>query len=215
MRLGILVSGRGSNLEAVLKAAADGELPGVEPVLVISNRPAVRALDVATAHGVPSVVLRRADFPDPAARDAAIGDALATAGADLALLAGYDQLLHRSFFERFAGRAINVHPSLLPRHGGQGMMGLAVHRAVVAAGDTQTGVTVHEVTPELDAGAALAQTRVAVIPDERAEALAARVLELEHRLLVEVLKRLSGSMTGASRPSTGADASHERHRTHA
>ena len=215
MRLGVLVSGRGSNLEAVLQAVAGGELPDVEPVLVISNRPAVRALEVAGAHGIPSLVIRRADFADAAARDAAIGDALADAGADLALLAGYDQLLHRSFFDRFAGRAINVHPSLLPRHGGKGMMGVAVHRAVLAAGDIESGATVHEVTPELDAGPMLAQDRVAVVPGETAEALAARVLELEHRLVVEVLGRLSGSMAAASQPSTGADAAHERHRTHA
>ena len=215
MRLAILVSGRGSNLAAVLKATANGELPGVRPVLVISNRPAARALEVAAAHGVPSVILRRADFADPAARDVAIGGALAGAGVELALLAGYDQLLHRSFFEHFTGRTINVHPSLLPRHGGRGMMGMAVHRSVLAAGDSETGATVHEVTPELDAGPALAQARLAVIPEERAEELAARVLELEHRLVVEVLKRLSGSMTGASPPSTGVDASHERHRTHA
>jgi phosphoribosylglycinamide formyltransferase-1 len=215
VRLGVLVSGRGSNLEAVLEAEAGGELPGVEPVLIVSNRPAVRALEVAASHGVPSLVLRRAAFADAAARDAAIGMALTDAGADLALLAGYDQLLHRSFFDRFSGRAINVHPSLLPRHGGKGMMGMAVHRAVLAAGDTETGATVHEVTPELDAGPMLAQVRVAVVPGEVAEELAARVLELEHRLVVEVLERLSGSMTAASQPSTGAGATHERHRTHA
>ena len=224
MRLGVLVSGRGSNLEAVLKAVAAGRLPYLEPVLVISNRSAVRALEVAATHGVPSAVLRRADFPDAAARDAAIGEALTRAGVDLALLAGYDQLLQRSFFARFAGRAINVHPSLLPRHGGRGMIGMAVHRAVLAAGDSESGATVHEVTRELDGGPALAQARVAVVPDERAEELAARVLEVEHRLVVEVLKRLaaspsgagaSASMTAALPPSTGADAPHERRRTHA
>jgi phosphoribosylglycinamide formyltransferase-1 len=224
MRLGILVSGRGSNLAAVLSAVMDGALPSVEPVLVISNRPGVPALDVAAAHAVASVVLRRADFPDSEARDAAIGGALSAAGADLALLAGYDQLLHRSFFDAFAGRAINVHPSLLPRHGGKGMMGMAVHRAVLEAGDIETGVTVHEVTPELDAGPALAQVRLAVVPGETVEELADRVLADEHRLVVQVLRRLaaepatagaSASMTGASPPSTSDDATHERRGTHA
>ena len=224
MRLGILVSGRGSNLAAVLAAVADGQLPAVEPVLVISNRPGVPALEVAATRGVPIMVLRRADFPDATARDAAIGRALTAAGADLALLAGYDQLLHRSFFDAFAGRAINVHPSLLPRHGGKGMMGLAVHRAVLEAGDSETGVTVHEVTPELDAGLALGQVRLAVVPGETAEELADRVLTDEHRLVVQVLKRLavepatagaSASMTGASPPSTSDDATHERRGTHA
>ena len=119
---------------------------------------------------------------------------------------------------------MNVHPSLLPRHGGKGMIGLAVHRAVLAAGDTETGVTVHEVTPELDAGPALAQVRVPVIPGEGAEALADRVLGYEHRLVVDVLQRLAAlpsgawasvSMTAALAPLTGGDATHERRRTHA
>jgi phosphoribosylglycinamide formyltransferase-1 len=224
MRLGILVSGRGSNLEAVLNAVADGQLAGVEPVLVIGNRPAVRALEVAAAHGVPTRVLRRADYPDAAARDAASGEALDEAGADLALLAGYDQLLHGSFFAAFRGRTINIHPSLLPRHGGRGMVGLAVHRSVLAAGDRETGVTVHVVTAELDAGPTLDQARLTVSPGESAEQLAARVLAIEHRLLVEVLARLaaepvadraSASMTAALPPATGTHATHERRRTHA
>ncbi len=142
MRLGILVSGRGSNLEAILRARPSG----IEPVVVISNRPAVRALDVAAAHGIPTRVLRRAEFGgDAAARDAAIGRALADAGVELAILAGYDQLLSSSYFEAFGGRTINIHPSLLPAHGGAGMLGLAVHRAVLASGDRETGATVHEV----------------------------------------------------------------------
>jgi phosphoribosylglycinamide formyltransferase-1 len=200
MKLGVLVSGRGSNLAAVLSAVADGRLPDVEPVLVVSNRPAVPALAVAAVHGVPVRVLRRADHASADERDAAIGRALAESGADLALLAGYDQLLHRSFFDAFAGRTVNIHPSLLPRHGGRGMMGLAVHAAVLAAGDSETGVTLHEVTPELDAGPILRQARLAVRPGEAPEALAARVLELEHRELVALLADLAaaGGSGGAS-----------------
>ncbi|HET7646097.1 MAG TPA: phosphoribosylglycinamide formyltransferase [Candidatus Limnocylindria bacterium] len=187
MRLGVLVSGRGSNLEAVL----DARVPGLEPVLVISNRPAVRALEVAAAHGVPAMVLRRGDFPDAAARDAAVGRALTDAGAELGLLAGYDQLLRPSYFAAFAGRTINIHPSLLPAHGGAGMMGMAVHRSVLACGDAETGVTIHEVTPELDGGPIIASARVAVRPGDDAETLAARVLAEEHRLLVATLTTLA------------------------
>lgn len=224
MRLGILVSGRGSNLEAVLDAVASGRLAGVRPVLVVSNRPGVRALEVAEAHGVPRLVLRRADFPDAQSRDAAIGEALTRSGADLALLAGYDRVLHRSFFDAFGGLAVNLHPSLLPRHGGRGMIGLEVHRSVLASGDSETGVTVHEVTPELDAGPALAQTRVPIVPGESAEELADRVLEVEHRLVVDVLNRLAGSASGAGPsvsmaaalpPPAGDDGPHERHQSHA
>lgn len=219
MRLAVLVSGRGSNLEAVLNAIADGRLPGVEPVLVVSNRPGVRALDVAARHGVPSLVLRRADFADADARDAAIGSALARSGADLALLAGYDQLLRPGYFAIFGGRTINIHPSLLPRHGGAGMMGLAVHDAVLAAGDGETGVTVHDVTPDLDAGPALQQVRVSILPGEDAEGLAARLLPIEHDLLVSVLAGLAAeaaeepasvSMAAALPPVTGARSTQER-----
>ena len=190
MPLGVLVSGRGSNLEAMLVAA----LP---VVLVISNRPGVRALDVARRHGVPATVIPRADFADGVARDAAIGAALRSAGVNLAVLAGYDQLLRPSYFDAFGGRTINVHPSLLPAHGGAGMVGPAVHRSVLDAGDRETGVTIHEVTPELDAGPILAQARVPVEVDDDAESLAARVLALEHRLLVATLRDI---LDGTSRP---------------
>ena len=197
MRLGLLVSGRGSNLEAVLDAVAGGRLPGVEPVLVISNRPGVRALEVAARRGVPWRVMPRAAFANLDARDAIVGEALAEADCDLVLLAGYDQLLRHSYFAAFAGRTINIHPSLLPRHGGPGMMGMAVHAAVLDAGDAETGVTVHDVTPLLDAGPPIAQVRVAVRPGEGVDELAERVLEVEHRVVVEVLADLSASMTGA------------------
>ena len=184
MRLGVLVSGRGSNLEAVLEG-------GFSVALVVCNRPGVRALQVASAHDVPSLVLRRADFADAEARDGAIGLALTDADVDVCLLAGYDQLLRPSYFSAFGGRTINIHPSLLPAHGGAGMMGLAVHRSVLASGDVETGVTIHEVTPELDAGPILAHARVPVAPDDDAETLAARVLAVEHRVLVETLRGLA------------------------
>lgn len=193
MRLGVLVSGRGSNLEAVLRARPRG----IEPAVVISNRPGVRALDVAASHGVECLVLRRVDFAGRReARDAAIADALTARGVDVALLAGYDQVLSRSYFDRFGGRTINVHPSLLPAHGGTGMVGLAVHRSVLSAADAETGATVHEVTPDVDAGPVLAQAPVPVLEGDDAETLAARVLEVEHRLVVSVLADLAAGSSG-------------------
>ena len=189
-RLGVLVSGRGSNLAAILDA-------GIWVALVISNRPDVRALEVAAAHGVPSRVLRRASFLDAPERDRAIGEALTGAGVDVAVLAGYDQLLRPPYFTAFRGRTLNIHPSLLPAHGGAGMMGLAVHRSVLEARDAETGATVHEVTPELDAGPILAQARVPVLAGDTPKALADRVLVSEHRLLVEVLRSLATDTAGA------------------
>ena len=188
MKLGVLVSGRGSNLDAVLTTPP----ARVDAVLVISNRAGVRALDVAAAHGVPTRVLRRADFDgDALARDAAIGEALTAAGVELVLLAGYDQVLRPSYFAAFRGRTINIHPSLLPAHGGAGMMGAAVHRSVLDAGDAETGATVHEVTDELDGGPILARARVPVLPGDDAESLAGRVLEEEHRLVVATLAEIA------------------------
>jgi phosphoribosylglycinamide formyltransferase 1 len=186
VRLGVLVSGRGSNLEAILRA-------GFPVAIVVSNRPGVRALEVAAGAGVPTRVLRRADFADANARDAAIGLALVETGVEMAVLAGYDQLLRPAYFSAYGGRTINIHPSLLPAHGGAGMMGLAVHRSVLAAGDAATGATVHEVIAELDAGPILAQARVPVLPGDDAESLAARVLAVEHRLLVETIGALRSS----------------------
>jgi phosphoribosylglycinamide formyltransferase-1 len=198
MRLGILVSGRGSNLEAVLDAIGSGGLRGVEAAVVIANRPGIRALEVAARSGVPWRLLARDDFPSGEARDEAIGRALAASACDLALLAGYDQVLGPSYFTAFAGRTINIHPTLLPLHGGRGMVGLAVHEAVLAAEEAETGVTIHDVTPVLDAGPAIMQVRVPVLPGQSPAELAERVLEIEHQALVEVLRQLSGSMTAAS-----------------
>jgi phosphoribosylglycinamide formyltransferase-1 len=224
IRLGVLVSGRGSNLEAVLRAVATGELSGIRPALVVSNRPGVRALDVAARFGVPVRVLRRVDFGgDGEARDAAIGQALRHSSVDLALLAGYDRVLSPPYFAAYGGRTINVHPSLLPRHGGRGMVGIEVHRSVLAAGDTQAGATVHEVTAELDAGPILAQRSIAVEADDDERTLAARVLREEHRLLVSTLRRLaaepdpgmaSATITAAAAPS-GAVAAQEGAAEHA
>ena len=191
MRLAVLVSGRGSNLAAVLEAISDRRLRSVEAVLVISNRPAVAALDVAARHGVPALTLRRADFPTPEERDRAIGQAVTDAAADLVLLAGYDQLLGPAYFEAYGGRTLNIHPSLLPAHGGPGMLGMAVHAAVLAAGDSQTGVSIHEVTPELDGGPVVAQRAVPVLEWDTPERLAERVLAEEHRCVVETLAGLT------------------------
>jgi phosphoribosylglycinamide formyltransferase-1 len=192
VRLGVLVSGRGSNLAAVLEAVAAGELPGVQPALVISNRSGIPALDIAARHGVPSLVLEAAPG-NRAVRDEAIGRALADVGAEVALLAGYDQILGPSYFARFGGVTLNLHPSLLPRHGGPGMVGTAVHDAVLASGDRISGATVHEVTADVDAGPIVNQVEVPVEPGDTADSLAARIRAAEHRLVVDTLRGLVAS----------------------
>jgi phosphoribosylglycinamide formyltransferase 1 len=194
MRIGVLASGRGSNLEALLAANLD-------IVLVVANHPTARALLVAADHGVPTAVLARSAFPDAGARDEAIGEALRAARIELAVLAGYDQMLRPGYFAAYGGRTINIHPSLLPRHGGVGMMGAAVHRSVLAAGDSETGVTIHEVTTELDAGPILSQARVPVLPGDDADGLAARVLAVEHRLLVATVRDIAAASREVAAPA--------------
>lgn len=189
MRLGVLVSGRGSNLAAILEA-------GLDVAVVICNRPGAPALVAAADHGVTVALMRRAAFDDAEARDAAIGRRLTDAGVGLAVLAGWDQLLRPAYFAEFGGRTVNVHPSLLPAHGGPGMMGIEVHRSVLRSGEPETGATIHLVTPALDAGPILAQCRVPVLPGDDAETLAARVLAEEHRLLVATLRTLGAEGAG-------------------
>jgi phosphoribosylglycinamide formyltransferase 1 len=192
-RLAVLASGRGSNLQAILDAIAAGRLQA-EVAGVFSDRPGCGALQRVAADRRWAAMPAR--FPDRAAFDEALGDAVAACRPDWVVCAGYLRILGDAFVARFRGRILNIHPSLLPRH-----RGLRTHARALAAGDRAHGASVHFVTPELDAGAVIAQARLAVAPGESAEALAARVLELEHPLLVATLRlALSGRLAerGAS-----------------
>jgi formyltetrahydrofolate-dependent phosphoribosylglycinamide formyltransferase len=181
VRVAVLVSGGGTNLQALLDALHDSPLARV--ARVISNRPDAGALARARRAGVPTTVLRDAD--DPAEVQAALAD------AQLVVLAGYLRLVHASVVARFRGRMINIHPALLPAFGGPGMYGRRVHEAVLASGAKESGVTVHFVDEEFDRGAIIAQERVPVQHGDTAETLAARVLEAEHRLLPQVVLDLA------------------------
>ena len=179
-RLAVLASGRGTNLQAILDAIAGGALDA-ELVGVFSDRPQAAALARVPAS------LRWSDEParhaTRAAFDRALGDAVAAARPDWVVCAGYLRLLDDAFVERFRGRLLNIHPSLLPKY-----RGLRTHARVLEAGDAEHGASVHFVVPELDAGAVVAQAMVEVVRGERAEALAARVLAVEHPLLLGVLR---------------------------
>jgi len=190
VNIGALASHEGTTLQAVLDACANGDIDG-QVTLVISNNADSGALRRARAAGAPVANLSGKTHPDPAELDRAIRDALAAAGADIVLLAGYMKKLGPLTLGTYAGRIINTHPSLLPRHGGQGMYGVHVHRAVIAAGDSVSGVTVHHVEDDYDTGPALAQCRVAVMPADTPESLAQRVQASERQLIVEVLGKLS------------------------
>ena len=175
-RLAVLASGRGSNLQALLDAIADGSLPAAV-VGVFSDRPDAPALAMVPEARRWSA--RPRDYADRAAFDAALADAVAAVAPDWVVCAGYMRILGGDFIARFAGRLLNIHPSLLPRH-----RGLHTHAAALAAGDAEHGASVHFVTPELDAGAVIAQVRLPVRAGDTPETLAARLLPLEHRLLV-------------------------------
>jgi phosphoribosylglycinamide formyltransferase-1 len=173
-RVAVAVSGRGSNLVALCDALAND--PSIEVVLVIADRPAI-ALDRARERGIATHLLT--DFRDAAEWQGI----LANSGCDLLVLAGYLRLVPREVVATMRGRIINVHPALLPGYGGPGMHGTRVHEAVLAAGDAETGATVHLVDEEYDRGAILAQGRVAVPGNATASQVAAAVLVVEHRLL--------------------------------
>jgi phosphoribosylglycinamide formyltransferase 1 len=179
MRLAVAISGRGSNLAALLAALPAGS--PAEVALVLSNRPAAGGLDIARQHSLPTIVLA-----DPADATAWL-DALSEHRIDLVVLAGYLKLVPPAVVHRYRGRIINIHPALLPAFGGPGMYGHRVHEAVLALGAAVSGATVHLVDEVYDRGPILAQARVPVLAGDTPEMLAERVLELEHRLLPAVV----------------------------
>ena len=183
VRVAVLASGGGTSLRAFLDALHNSPLARV--ARVVTNRPDAGALARARLAGVPAAVLR--DPGDPAELLAALTDAR----ADLVVLAGYLKLVPPPVVARFHWRMINIHPALLPAHGGPGMYGRRVHEAVLASGAAESGATVHYVDDQYDRGPIIAQERVPVRPGDTAETLAARVLEAEHRLLPRVVLELA------------------------
>lgn len=172
MRAVILISGRGSNMEALLKAG----LP-VDFTAVISNRPDARGLAIARELGVDTVVIDHTRYSDRASFDAALAEAIDRRGAQLICLAGFMRVLTDGFVHRYQGRLLNIHPALLPA-----FPGLNTHARALAAGVKLHGATVHFVTPQVDAGPIVVQAAVPVLDDDTVEALAARVLDQEHRI---------------------------------
>ena len=181
-RIAVLASGRGSNLQCMLDAIGAGQLPA-QVVGVFSDKPAAAALQKVTAERRWARAPR--DFDSREAFDAALADAVAASAPDWVVCAGYMRILGAGFVQRFGGRLVNIHPSLLPLH-----KGLHTHARAIEAGDAEHGASVHFVVPELDAGAVIAQARVPVLADDDAEALAARVLGVEHPLLLATLQLL-------------------------
>lgn len=187
----VLLSGGGRTLANFLARIAAGTLP-VAVVAVASSRADAGGLAIAAAAGIPAEVFRRRDYADPAAHSIAINAWLARFEPRMILLAGY--LCHYTPPPGFEGPVLNIHPALLPRHGGHGMYGDRVHAAVLAAGDVESGCTVHRVDSVYDHGEILGQRRVPVLPGDDAHTLAARVFAQECELYPEVVARLARAM---------------------
>jgi len=196
-RLGVLASHEGTTLQAVLDACARHGFPW-EVAVVISNNADSGALRRARVAGLPASHLSSRTHDTPEALDRAICRTLSEHGADLVLLAGYMKKLGPETLATFRGRVVNTHPALLPKFGGQGMYGLHVHRAVLAAGERTSGVSVHLVDAEYDTGPVIARAEVPVEPGDTAESLAARVQARERELLVQVLVDIAAAGFPAS-----------------
>jgi phosphoribosylglycinamide formyltransferase 1 len=189
-RVAILISGGGSNMETLVRSMS-GDHPA-RPVLVVCNSPGAGGIARAEALGVPVAVVDHRPFgPDREGFEAALNAALGPAAPDILCLAGFMRVLTPGFTGPHAGRMLNIHPSLLPKY-----RGLDTHARAIAAGDTEAGCSVHEVTAELDGGPILGQARVPVLPGDTPDSLSARVLEQEHILYPAVLRRFaSGDRT--------------------
>ena len=175
----ILISGRGSNMEAIVRAG----IPGARIAAVISNRPDAKGLDIARGFGIEALALDHKAFPDRETFDVALAAEIERFSPDLVVLAGYMRILTDGFVRRFEGRMLNIHPSLLPS-----FTGLHTHRRAIDAGVKLAGSTVHFVTAELDEGPIVIQAVVPVLPDDDEHSLAARVLEQEHRIYPQAVR---------------------------
>lgn len=188
-KLAVLISGRGSNMEAILAASQNAAYPA-QIVLVLSDKPDAKGLETAQSAEIDTAAFSRDNYSGKAEHEADIINAIENAQADFIILAGYMRILSKEFTSRFEGRLINIHPSLLPAY-----KGLDTHARVLEDRVTEHGCTVHFVNHEMDGGAIIAQATVAVAQDDTEASLAGRVLKQEHRLYPEVIRLLaSGSI---------------------
>lgn len=189
LSVAVLVSGQGTTLDALADEIEAGRLPA-KVVVVVSDRPNAPAVDKARRRGFPTVLLAtRGLVPETWAAN--LTSELDAHGTELIVLAGFLRVLPPGWVERWRGRAINLHPSLLPRYGGPGMWGHHVHEAVLAANEPETGVTVHLVTSDVDAGPTIVQERVAVLPGDTPDSLRERLHPVEVRLLADTIRRFA------------------------
>ena len=188
-KIGVLVSGGGTNLQALIDAEKRGELGSGHIALVIASKPGVYALERAADNGIDSLVLARKEYDSIAAYSKALAEALEAAEIDLVVLAGFLTIIDEQVYERFPNRILNVHPALIPSFCGKGYYGLYVHEAALKKGVRISGATVHIVTPECDAGPIVLQKAVEVKADDTPETLQKRIMEeAEWKILPEAVR---------------------------
>jgi len=190
LRIAVLASHGGSNLQAIIDQCEAGRIPA-EVACVISNNKGAKALERARNHHIPAYHISRIQFGSDEELNQAIIDTLQRHRVDLVCLAGYMKLLGESIIRQYRHRILNIHPALLPKFGGRGMYGLRVHRAVLESGEKESGPTIHLVDEVYDHGHVLAQRKVPVLPDDTPESLAARVLVEEHKIYPEVIGKIA------------------------
>jgi len=190
LRIAVFASHGGSNLQSLIDAAEAGSM-SAEVVLVVSNNRKAFALERAKNHGIETLVISEKQFPDENSYATELLTRLQQRSVNLICLAGYMKKIPKKLLQAYPRRILNIHPALLPKFGGKGMYGKHVHEAVLEAGETETGVTIHLIDEVYDQGRILAQERVAVNPDDDPDSLQKRVLKLEHKLYPQVIARIA------------------------
>lgn len=190
LRLAVLISGRGSNMAAIARACQSGEI-AAQIAVVIADRDGAAGIAWAAESGLPTRVIPRPAGSEREAFEAALIDAIDAAGAELVVLAGFMRVLSAPFVEHYAGRMLNIHPSLLPK-----FKGLHTHQRALAAGEREHGASVHFVTPELDGGPVVCQGRVSVLGGDDEHSLSARVQQIEHRIYPKVIGWIAAGRLG-------------------
>lgn len=194
VRIAVFASHKGSNFQALHSKLLSLDSSPARITLCVSNNAHPGAFEYAASHGIETLRLSPSTYDDPHLYERDLLEALTSRNIDLIVLAGYMRRLPGDVVRRWSGRILNVHPALLPKFGGHGMYGINVHQAVLAAGESESGATVHLADAEYDTGPILAQEHVPVLPDDTPESLAARVLKAEHRLLPHVVLKMATGM---------------------
>lgn len=193
LKIGALASGGGSNLQSIIDRCLDNTING-EVVIVISNNSKAKALERAENHGIAHFHISVFTEGSEENADRRITHEMLSHNVDLVVLAGYMKKIGNELLDKFNGRIINIHPALLPKFGGNGMYGMRVHEAVITAGEKESGPTVHYVDKEYDQGKIIAQVKVSVYPGDSPDDLQKRVLEKEHIILPQVIKKIADEM---------------------